>query len=97
MKRFAPLVIAAAAALSLTACASGYYGGGPYPYGYVDGYYDDYYGPFYDGYWGPDDAFYYRSGPHGGFHRDVGGHFRHAGGQGFHTFHARAGHGPGRP
>jgi hypothetical protein len=91
MKRLAPIAFALATALGMSACATGgYYDNGPYAYGYVDGYYDDYYGPFYDGYWGPDDFFYYRTGPHDAFRRDDAHHFSHRGSAGFHTFHARA-------
>jgi hypothetical protein len=95
MKTLAAIALAAATALSLGACASGPYQGGPYAYGYVDGYYDDYYGPFYDGYWGPDAAFYYRANVHDTFHRDDAGHFHRAAGQGGHSFHARAARAPG--
>ncbi len=97
MKRLAPLAFAVAAvAMPLAACETTMASGGPGPYaGYVDGYYDDAYGPFYDGYWGPDAVFYYRSGPHGDYIRDNGGHFRRDGAQGFHTFHSRAGRAPG--
>jgi hypothetical protein len=96
MKTFAAIAVAAAAALSLGACATGPGPGGPYAYGYVDGYDDDFYGPWYDGYWGPDDAFYYRTGPNAAYLRDAGHHFQHAAGPHFHGFHARAGHAPAR-
>jgi hypothetical protein len=94
MKAFVKIVLAASAVLSMTACAGGYgYGhhGGYASNDFVDGYYDDFYGPFDTGYWGPDDVFMYRGGDHQ-FHRDEGGHFRHGGGQGFHTFHGPRGH-----
>ena len=92
MKTLAAITLAAAMALSLGACADmGYHPGG---YGYVDGYYDDAYGPFYDGYWGPDDAFYYRANAQDSYHRDDAGHFHHTAGAGMHSFHARAGHAP---
>jgi hypothetical protein len=88
MKTITMALLAAASALSLGACATGYYHGG----GYVDGYYDDYYGGVYDGYWGPDAVFYYRSGPSEPYHRDDGGHFRHDASDHFHPVHVRAGH-----
>src|SRR5579871_2309183 len=85
MRLLAPLAAIAALTLSLAACET------YYAYGYVDGYYDDFYGPWYDGYWGPGDVFFYRTGPRDHFHRDDGGHFRHmTSGGGFHSFHARA-------
>jgi hypothetical protein len=98
MKQLMFLAAAAVAAASLGACAATYHGPGPYAGAYVDGYYDDAYGPFYDGYWGDGDAFYYRSGPTDGWHRDGGHHFRHDAGPGapYHTFHARAGRAPDR-
>ena len=81
--------------MSLGACETyDHPGPGPYAYGYVDGYYDDYYGPLYDGYWGPDDYFYYRTGATGDYLRDNDHHFRHDSAQGFHSFHGRAGHAP---
>jgi hypothetical protein len=93
MKRLVFLVAAAAAAISLSACMSTGHPGGAYAGGYVDGYYDNSYGHFYDGYWGDGDVFYYRTGPNDNFRRDDARHFRHDnGGQGYHTFHARAGH-----
>jgi hypothetical protein len=95
-----PVLLAALAALGLTACAEGYYG--PYGGGGM-AYYDDFYGPYYDGYWGPDGFFYYRDHRDGGrrFHRDEGHHFQHAPMQGFHGVHAHGGfhgfHGGGVP
>ncbi|HTX49987.1 MAG TPA: hypothetical protein VME40_11425 [Caulobacteraceae bacterium] len=94
MRFLAPLAVVALLGLSLGACEDTYYHGGPYAYRYVDGYYDDFYGPFYDGYWGPDDYFYYRAGPSGGYVRDNAHHFVHGAAPGFHAFHARAGHAP---
>lgn len=64
-----------------------YAGPGAYDY---DGFYDDYYGPFFDGYWAPDGFFYYSRGLGDGFHRDVGGHFRHDSAAGFHAVHGGA-------
>jgi hypothetical protein len=86
---------AAAAALTLSACATGHggygvgYGPGPGP-GY-DTYYDGFYGDINDGYWGPDQAFYYH-GPDGHYVRDNGNHFRHQSFSGAHGLHA--GHPP---
>ena len=95
MKRYLITAAAAAAAVSLGACMDmGHHHDGPYAGGYVDGYYDDAYGPMYDGYWGDGDVFYYRSNANDTFHRDDAHHFRHDNGQGYHTFHARAGHAP---
>jgi hypothetical protein len=89
--KHAPLAILAA--LTLSACAEGYYG--PYGGGGL-AYYDDYYGPFHEGYWGRDGAFYHRSGESRQFARDEGQHFRHAPAGGFHGVHASAGfHGGG--
>jgi hypothetical protein len=93
-KTLAAVAFAAATALSLAACETTPYDHGGYAYGYVDGFYDDAYGPWYDGYWGPDDVFYYRAGPSGDFRRDDAHHFRHDMAQGFHTFHGRAGRAP---
>ena len=83
MKR---LFLALGAALTLSACASGYggFGGGGLAY------YDDYYGPYYDGYWGGD-AFYYRHDRRGPFIRDTSGHFRRGAAPGFHGVHAHGG------
>ncbi|MGH6957821.1 MAG: hypothetical protein ACREEW_14240 [Caulobacteraceae bacterium] len=93
MKRLAPVILAAAAALSLGACADGYYDTGPYAGGYVGGYYDNYYGPIYDGYWGPTGVFYYRTAHNGGYVADSGHHFRHdRGGHGYRSFHVHSGH-----
>jgi hypothetical protein len=93
MKAFVKIALAAAAALSMTACADGYrYHPAGYAAGdYVDGYYDDFYGPFDTGYWGSDDVFMYRGADHQ-FHRDDAGHFRHAGGDGYHSFHGQRAH-----
>jgi hypothetical protein len=97
MKLLATLAGAALLGLSLGGCETTYHHGDAYAYGYVDGYYDDFYGPLYDGYWGPDDYFYYRTGPSGGFARDNDHHFRHDAAQGFHSFHGRAGQAPQPP
>jgi hypothetical protein len=95
MKRYLITVAAAAAAVSLSACMDmGHPHEGLYAGGYVDGYYDDAYGPMYDGYWGDGDVFYYRANASDTFHRDDAHHFRRDSAQGFHTFHARAGHAP---
>jgi hypothetical protein len=73
--------------LILPACAGGaYYGAG---YGGADVYYDSYYGPYTDGYWGPDDFFYYRGGD-GRFIRDENHHFQHRMFHGARGFHAHA-------
>ena len=59
--------------LILPACAdSGYYGASVGP---SEVYYDGYYGAYTDGYWGPDQFFYYRGGD-GRFLRDESRHFR---------------------
>jgi hypothetical protein len=92
MRLLATLAGAALLGLSLGACEDTYHHGDAFAYGYVDGYYDDSYGPFYDGYWGPDDFFYYRASPTGDYVRDNDHHFRHDAAQGFHAFHGRAGH-----
>jgi hypothetical protein len=98
MKKLLISLAASAVALTISACAGGYYGpGGPVvgPVAY-DGFYDDAYGPFYDGYWGGDGAFYYSDGEGHPFHRDTGGHFRHDMAQGFHPVHGFGGmHGGG--
>ena len=75
-------LLAAAAALALSACA-GTMGYGPY-FGGDTAYYDDSYGPFYNGYWGNDGFFYYSSGRGSPFIRDEAHHFRHDNGGGFH-------------
>jgi hypothetical protein len=83
------LTLCAGSVLMLSACAddSGFYR--PHYAGATgfDAYYDDFYGPFYDGYWAPGDAFYYRTGPHGFYHRDRGMHFHHGPGTGMHAVH----------
>ena len=72
----------------LPACASGgyYYGAGMGP---ADVYYDSYYGPYTDGYWGPDEFFYYRGGD-GRFLRDESHHFQRRMFNGAHGYHAHA-------
>lgn len=80
---------AAAALVTLSGCAYDYYG---YPYGYSVAagyggapiYYDGFYGPYWNGYWGPEGAFWYSTGPGRPFIRDIGGHFRGFAGAGFH-------------
>jgi hypothetical protein len=79
---------ALSALLALSACGGGYgyYGasaGGP------DVYYDNFYGPYTDGYWGPDEFFYYRGGD-GAFVRDENHHFQRHMFNGAHGFHAHA-------
>ena len=79
-------VCALAAALTLSACATGHGGGYAYNDGPADVWYDGYYGDYAGGYWGPD-AFYYRD-HDGHFNRDAGGHFRHetfSGARGMHA------------
>jgi hypothetical protein len=84
--------------LILPACA--YEGGGAYygaEVGAPDVYYDSFYGPYTDGYWGPDDFFYYRGGD-GRFLRDESHHFQHrmfSGARGFHAHARPAGAGAG--
>jgi len=94
LKTLAAMTVAAATALSLTACADMYGHHDRYAYGansYADGYYDDFYGPIDTGYWGDDGAFMYR-GTDQQFHRDDAGHFRKDSATGYHTMHAHAGH-----
>jgi len=74
--------------LILPACADyggAYYGAG---YGGADVYYDNFYGPYTDGYWGPDNFFYYRGGD-GRFLRDDSHHFQRQMFGSAHRFHAR--------
>ena len=78
----------------LPACADYGYRGAYYgaEVGAPDVYYDSFYGPYTDGYWGPDDFFYYRGGD-GRFVRDEGRHFQHRmfnGARGFHAHRAPA-------
>jgi hypothetical protein len=80
------LLIAACAALALSACASGYGGYGSLGY---SAYYDDAYGPYRDGYWGRDGAYWYSTGPRGPYRRDDGHHFRRDPYNGFHGVHGR--------
>jgi len=99
MKRLLTALTFSAAALSLVACADGYYGGMDHgrhyaayehhPTGY-DGYYDGFYGPFYDGYWG-DGGFYYSTGEGHPYVRDEGNHFRSAPAEGMSPFHGGIG------
>lgn len=82
-----PALIAMAAALALSGCASY---GGP---GYYDGagfnaYYDDAYGPFYDGYW-RGDVFFYSPARGRPFVSDEGRHFHRAPGTGLHGVHGQ--------
>ncbi|WP_353228302.1 hypothetical protein [Novosphingobium sp.] len=80
MKRSMTAALMALASLPLSACVGEYgpgmgigYDSGPYAY---DGYYDGYYGQVYDGYWGDDNAFYYRRGDGDReYRRGDGGHF----------------------
>ena len=85
---------ALSALIALSACGGGYgyYRGAEV--GPPDVYYDGFYGDYPDGYWGADDAFYYRD--HGGaFVRDENHHFQHGafnGARGYHAhMHAPAG------
>jgi len=96
MKMFAAIAFAAVTAMSLAACETtyGHHGGAAVSADFVDGYYDDAYGPWYDGYWGPDDSFYYRANETDTFHRDDAGHVRRDAAQGYHTFHGRAARAP---
>ena len=88
MKTIKTLISLGAAGL-LASCA---YGGG-YHHDYAadgvdyDGYYDDFYGSVGDGYWGPDDYFYYSDAPGHPFRRDDAHHFRHDAASGFHPVH----------
>lgn len=77
-----PALIALAAALALSGCAT--YGG--YDAGGFNAYYDDAYGPFYDGYW-RGDVFFYSPGRGRPFIRDEAHHFHRAPGAGFHGVH----------
>jgi hypothetical protein len=83
------LVGAISAGLLISGCTSE---GGPHR-DYVaagvdyDGFYDDYYGPYADGYWGPDDYFYFSAGSGRPFRRDDDHHFRHDAASGFHPVH----------
>ncbi|GEM_PF-989633 len=87
-RRTLTALLLAVATLPLAACAD--YGGqvgyatGPYAY---DGYYDGYYGQVYDGYWGDDDAFYYRRGSNErGYRRGENTHFARQAPQGQGNF-----------
>lgn len=91
-------LLAAAAALTLSACAEDL-GYGP-SFGGDMVYYDSYYGPFYNGYWGPDGVFWYSPGRGRPYVRDDSHHFRrdNPGGP-FHPERTHPGwvrhHGPG--
>jgi len=90
-------VLAALAALSVSACAEGYYG--PYGGGGT-AYYDGFYGPYDSGYWGRDNFFYYRNGHGRPYYRDDGRHFRRGPAPGYRGVHGHPGfHGwpHGRP
>ncbi len=98
MKPLALSLIAAAGALSLSACADSGYGGHYFGGGLAyDSYYDDAYGPYYGGYWGPDDVFMYRRDRRGPFVRDEAHHFRHDHPTGFHGVRSMRPPGGGRP
>lgn len=94
MKR---ILLAAAAALALSACAEDLGYGPTFGSGLV--YYDSYYGPYYNGYWARDGFFYYSPGRGRPFIRDEGRHFRRGPGSGFHGERTHPGwvghHGPG--
>ena len=77
-----PVLIAACAALALSACATDGVGWGGH--GGYDAYYDDYYGPFADGYWDGDGAYWYSPGHGRPFVRDDAHHFQRGPGHGFH-------------
>jgi hypothetical protein len=93
MKKLATVALAAAAAVSMTACADMYGHHDRYAYAgdgvYADGYYDDFYGPVDTGYWGDDGVFMYR-GADQQYHRDDSGHFRKQTAQGYHSVHTHA-------
>ena len=74
----------------LPACADDAYYGASYgaPVGPAEVYYDNFYGPYTDGYWGPDQFFYYRGGD-GRFLRDENQHFRRERFGGARMYHAR--------
>jgi hypothetical protein len=83
------VILLGVAVLFLSACAND---GNMYRPHYLaatsyDAYYDDAYGPFNDGYWGPDDQFYYRGGAFGRYIPDRGMHFHHEAGTGMHAVH----------
>lgn len=82
---------ALSALIALSACGGnyGYYGAEVGP---PDVYYDGFYGAYPDGYWGPDDFFYYR-GDGGRFIRDENHHFQHGMFNGARGFHSHM-HGP---
>jgi hypothetical protein len=100
MKISIGLCAAMTAGAFLSACGGNYYGGGDVGVGYAGpvalddcgGYYDDFYGPIDDGCWADDGGFWYRGHGDHAWHRDTGGHFAHAGGNGMHDVHP---HGPG--
>ncbi len=87
-----PVLIAACAALALSACATdgvGYgFGGGRY-----DAYYDGFYGPYSDGYWDGDGAYWYSTGRGRPFARDDGHHFQRGPSHGFHGVRGASGGG----
>jgi hypothetical protein len=86
-----PLLIGLAAGALLGGCAvdEGYHHHHPYVAAGIDydGYYDGFYGPIVDGYWGDDQAFYYRDGAGHPFRRDGGGHVRREQAAGFQSLH----------
>jgi hypothetical protein len=95
MKVIIGLCMAAGVATLIGGCADRDYavgiGVGPVALADCDGFYDDFYGPFDDGCWADDGVFWYRGRDHQ-YHRDIGGHFSHAGAAGTHPVH---GAGPG--
>lgn len=86
MKR---VLLAAAAALCLSACADSGYGYNPYFAGDTV-YYDDAYGPIYNGYW-DGDVFLYSPARGRPYIRDEGHHFRRDQAGGYHSFHTHGG------
>lgn len=80
---------ALSALVALSACGGSYgYRGASVAVAGDGVYYDDFYGPYAEGYWGPDQAFYYRNGE-GRFMRDDAHHFRRENFSGSHMVHAR--------
>ena len=87
MKRLTPVLLAAVAAVSLSACMTTY--GDHHDRMYRLGYYDDAYGPYHDGYWGADGVFMYSTTDGGPYVRDDAHHFRRDANAGYHSFEGR--------
>jgi hypothetical protein len=71
-------------------CENVYAAEGPYGNDRADGYYDNFYGPVWDGYWGPNEVFYYRKTKDNDWIADENHRFRREAARGYQAFHLPA-------